>query len=70
LGGYDFFKLLNNDDKKCKKFYIKLVSCLGMYFILMIYNITEFERKVEVQKNHPFGWLRFFKLLNDDDKKC
>ena len=36
--------------------------------------ITEFEGKVEVQ-NHQFKWVRyenqfFFKLLNNDDKKC
>jgi len=27
------------------------------------------ERKVDVQ-NHPFGWPRFKKSLNNDDKKC
>ena len=36
--------------------------------------INEFECKVDVQ-NHEFGWIRlqnrfFFKLLNNDDKKC
>ena len=33
----------------------------------------EFEKKVDVQ-NRTFGWIHFrnsfFKLLNDDDKKC
>ena len=33
----------------------------------------EFERKVDVQ-NRTFGWIRFqnffFKLLNNEDKKC
>ena len=31
-----------------------------------------FERKVDFQ-NHQFGWVRFeifFRLLNNDDKKC
>ena len=34
--------------------------------------ISEFECKVDVQ-NHEFGWIgfqnRFFRLLNNDDKK-
>ena len=40
--------------------------------VLMMYNYWVWAQSRI--KNHPFGWLRFenwfFKLLNNDDKKC
>ena len=44
LGGYaltiDFFKLLNSDDKKCKKFFSK-IRCLGTMIIFRNKSILE-----------------------------
>ena len=54
-----------------KQFFVR-IYLRHIINVLKIYNYHEFEGKVKAQ-NYQFGWIRFknrfFKSLNNDDKK-